>query len=35
LIEYYKNKGILREIDGSKSIEEITQQIISILEGKA
>jgi adenylate kinase len=35
LIEYYKNQGILREIDGSKSIEEITQQIISILEGKA
>ncbi len=35
LIEYYKKKGILREIDGSKSIEEITQQIISILEGKA
>ncbi len=35
LIEYYRNKGILREIDGSKSIEEITQQIISILEGKA
>jgi adenylate kinase len=35
LIEYYKNKGILRDIDGSKSIEEITQQIISILEGKA
>lgn len=35
LIEYYKNRGILREIDGSKSIEEITQQIISILEGKA
>jgi adenylate kinase len=35
LIEYYKNKGILREIDGSKSIEEITQHLISILEGKA
>jgi len=34
LIEYYKNKGLLREIDGSKSIEEITQQIIQILEGK-
>ncbi|MEZ0344438.1 MAG: adenylate kinase [Caldimicrobium sp.] len=34
LIDYYKKKGILREIDGSKSIEEITQQIIQILEGK-
>jgi adenylate kinase len=35
LIEYYKNKGILKEIEGSKSIEEITQQIVAILEGKA
>jgi len=34
LIEYYRKKGLLREIDGSKSIEEITQQIIQILEGK-
>ncbi|MGB9761822.1 MAG: adenylate kinase [Caldimicrobium sp.] len=34
LIEYYRKKGILREIDGGKSIEEITQQIIQILEGK-
>ncbi len=34
LIEYYRKKGILYEIDGTKSIEEITQQIINILEGK-
>lgn len=34
LIDYYKKKGILREIDGSKSIEEITNQLIQILEGK-
>ncbi|MFN3406382.1 MAG: adenylate kinase [Caldimicrobium sp.] len=34
LIDYYRSKGILREIDGSKSIEEITAQLISILEGK-
>lgn len=34
LIDYYKKKGILKEIDGSKSIEEITAQLISILEGK-
>ena len=34
LIEYYKKKGVLFEIDGSKSIEEITQQIINILEKK-
>jgi len=35
LIEYYKKKGILREIDGRGTIDEITQQIISILEAKA
>ncbi|MFN4132101.1 MAG: adenylate kinase [Caldimicrobium sp.] len=34
LIDYYNKKGILKEIDGSKSIEEITAQLISILEGK-
>ncbi len=34
LIDYYKSKGILREVDGSKSIEEITNQLIQILEGK-
>jgi len=34
LIEYYKKKGVLFEVDGSKSIEEITQQLISILEKK-
>ncbi len=34
LIEYYKNKRILFEVDGSKSIEEITQQLLQILEKK-
>lgn len=34
LIDYYRKKGVLKEIDGSKSIEEITQQIVHILEGK-
>lgn len=34
LFDYYRNKGILREIDGAKSIEEITQQLIAILEGE-
>ncbi len=34
LIEYYKNKGVLFEVDGNKSIEEITQQLINILEKK-
>uniref|UniRef100_A0A7V4JQA6 Adenylate kinase n=1 Tax=Thermodesulfobacterium geofontis TaxID=1295609 RepID=A0A7V4JQA6_9BACT len=34
LIEYYGKKGVLFEVDGSKSIEEITQQLINILEKK-
>lgn len=34
LIEYYRRKGLLVEIDGSKSIAEITQQIIEVLEKK-
>lgn len=34
LIDYYNKKGILKEIDGSKSIDEITKQLIQILEGK-
>ncbi len=34
LIEYYRNKGVLFEVDGNKSIEEITQQLINILEKK-
>jgi len=34
LIEYYKKKGVLFEVDGNKSIEEITQQLINILEKK-
>ena len=32
LIEYYKKKGVLFEVDGYKSIEEITHQLINILE---
>jgi len=31
LIDYYRKKGVLYEIDGAKTIEEITQQIINIL----
>jgi len=34
LIEYYRKKGVLFEVDGSKSIEEITNQLINILEKK-
>lgn len=31
LLDYYKKKGVLFEIDGSKSIEEITKQLLEIL----
>uniref|UniRef100_A0A7V5K1V6 Adenylate kinase n=1 Tax=Thermodesulfobacterium geofontis TaxID=1295609 RepID=A0A7V5K1V6_9BACT len=34
LIEYYRKKGVLFEVDGSKSIDEITKQLINILEKK-
>uniref|UniRef100_A0A7V6CDR2 Adenylate kinase n=1 Tax=Thermodesulfobacterium geofontis TaxID=1295609 RepID=A0A7V6CDR2_9BACT len=34
LIEYYRKKGVLFEVDGSKGIDEITQQLINILEKK-
>jgi adenylate kinase len=34
LIEYYRKKGVLFEVDGSKNIDEITQQLINILEKK-
>ncbi|MGA1848801.1 MAG: adenylate kinase [Thermoplasmatota archaeon] len=33
LIEYYREKGILKEIDGNRSIDEISSDIISYLEG--
>jgi len=32
LIDYYKKKGILYEVDGTKSIDEVWKQIESILE---
>lgn len=31
LISYYKNEGILREIDGTQDLEKVFQDIISIL----
>lgn len=31
VIEYYRNKGILIELDGEKPIEEISEQILSAL----
>ena len=32
LIDYYKNKGVLYEVDGTKPIDEVWKQIESILE---
>lgn len=34
LLEYYSKKGLLREIDGTASPEEIFKKIIAVLEGK-
>jgi len=32
LIEYYKRKGILFDVDGTKDIEKVKAEILSILE---
>ncbi len=34
LIEYYKNKGVLVDIDGTKDIKAIFEDICAVLEGK-
>jgi adenylate kinase len=34
VIEYYRHKGILREIDGEQSIEDIQRQILDALKKK-
>ena len=31
LIDYYKNEGILAEVDGTKDMEEVFQDIVNIL----
>ena len=31
LIDYYKNEGILAEVDGTKDMEEVSQDIVNIL----
>ena len=31
LIEYYKNKGILLEIDGAREIEIVTNEILAAI----
>ena len=32
ILEYYDNKGVLKNIDGSKDIEEVTTDVIDILD---
>ena len=32
ILEYYNNKGVLKNIDGSKDINEVTSNVIDILE---
>ncbi|RKY04950.1 adenylate kinase [Candidatus Poribacteria bacterium] len=34
LVDYYRGKGKLAEIDGSKSVDEVFSQIVGALEGK-
>ncbi len=31
LIEYYRGKGVLREIDGNQSIEEVSRDILAVI----
>ncbi|SDE57834.1 Adenylate kinase [Paenibacillus sp. UNCCL117] len=35
LLEYYRNKGILREVNGEQEIDTVTAQISSLLRGQA
>lgn len=35
LLEYYEAKGILRQVDGEKEIDAVSQEIQSLLRGKA
>lgn len=35
LLEYYRNKGILREVNGEQEINTVTKQISSLLRGQA
>lgn len=32
ILEYYNNKGVLKNIDGSKDIDEVTNDVINILD---
>ena len=33
VVEFYRNRGVLSEIDGTASIDEATAEILKILEG--
>lgn len=35
LIEYYRGRGLIRDVEGVGSIEDITQRILSVLNGSA
>ncbi|GGE00854.1 adenylate kinase [Paenibacillus nasutitermitis] len=35
LLDYYSGKGILREVDGEREIDEVTSEIVSALRGSA
>ncbi|SFJ89391.1 Adenylate kinase [Paenibacillus sp. UNC496MF] len=35
LLEYYASKGVLREVDGEKEIDEVTADIVNCLRGTA
>ena len=34
LISYYEKKGILKRVDGDRSVEEVFKQIMEVIEGK-
>ncbi len=34
LVSYYENKGILKRVDGDKSVEEVFKQIMEVIEAK-
>lgn len=35
LLDYYKNKGLLRDINGENDIEQVADQILSVLRGQS
>lgn len=35
LLDYYRNKGLLREVDGEQPIGQVTAEIFSLLRGRA